>query len=124
MALQNLSPPQDITWKRMAYSRDMVDTNLGDMNFPPKWRTSLTVYYYIVPEEDVADAYPDSRIVYLKLSCSITGWNPNEELIEINKSTSPDSGDDLQTSIWEQIFASGWASKYWPCHGAIIHYGF
>lgn len=34
----------------MAFSRDMLDTNFGDMAFPPKWRTSLSVYYYAVPE--------------------------------------------------------------------------
>jgi hypothetical protein len=120
MSLQSLTPPQDITWKRMAYSRDMIDTNFGDLALTPKWRSSLAVYYYIVPEEETADAYPDSRIVYLKLTCSITGWNPSEELRGA-KQTAQDSGalDDLQKSIWEVITAKGWASVYWPCLGAI-----
>jgi hypothetical protein len=78
MTIPSLTPPQDITWKRMAFSRDMVDTDFGNMAFPPKWRTSLSVYYYVVPEEETVDAYPESRVVYLKLSCSITGWNPSE----------------------------------------------
>lgn len=108
----------------MAFSRDMLDTNFGDMAFPPKWRTSLTVYYYVVPEEETADAYPESRIVYLKLSCSITGWNPSEELLETKKQASEsDQWDDLQKSIWEVIEASSWASKYWGCHGAIMQIG-
>jgi hypothetical protein len=122
--IPSLTPPRDITWKRMAFSRDMLDTNFGDMTFPPKWRTSLTVYYYIVPEEETVDAYPESRIVYLKLSCSITGWNPSEELAQIKIAASEsDQWDDLQKSIWEAVEASSWASKYWGCHGAIMQIG-
>jgi hypothetical protein len=45
MTIQSLTPPKDITWKRLAYSRDMIDTNFGDLAFPPKWRSSLAVYY-------------------------------------------------------------------------------
>ena len=41
MAIQSLTPPQDITWTRLAFSRDMIDTNFGDMVFSPKWRSSL-----------------------------------------------------------------------------------
>lgn len=122
--IPSLTPPQDITWRRMAFSRDMLDTNFGDIAFPPKWRTSLTVYYYIVPEEETVDAYPESRIVYLKLSCSITGWNPSEELVQTKMVASEsDQWDDLQKSIWEAVQASSWASKYWGCHGAIMQLG-
>ena len=42
----------------------MIDTNFGDLKFPPKWRSSLAVYYYMVPEEETAVAYPNSRIMY------------------------------------------------------------
>ena|SRR5688572_3398462 len=120
MSLQSLTPPQDITWKRMAYSRDMIDTNFGALALTPKWRSSLAVYYYIVPEEETADAYPDSRIVYLKLTCSVTGWNPSEELRDAKKIANESGAlDDLQKSIWEVITSKGWANVYWPCLGAI-----
>jgi hypothetical protein len=124
MAVQTLTPPQDITWRRMAFSRDMIDTNFGDLMFPPKWRTSLAIYYYIVPEEETADAYPDQRIVYLKLTSSITGWNPSEELKNIKQQAAEtDLLDDLQKSIWDAIEANDWASQYWPCYGAIMQLG-
>ncbi len=121
MSIQTLTPPQDITWTRMCFSRDMIDTKFGDRVFPAKWRPSLAVYFYIVPEEETADAYPNSRIVYLKMTCSITGWNPSEALRDA-KQTARESGlwDDLQSTLWEVITASGWASKYWPCLGAIM----
>ncbi|MGH9967108.1 MAG: hypothetical protein ACREBG_04655 [Pyrinomonadaceae bacterium] len=121
MSIQSLTPPQDITWTRMSFARDMIDTNFGDMVFSPKWRSSLAVYFYVVPEEETSDAYPNSRIVYLKLTCSITGWNPSEALRDA-ESAARESGtwDDLQRTLWEAITSSGWASKYWPCLGAIM----
>jgi hypothetical protein len=105
----------------MAFSRDMVDTNFGDFTFGPKWRSSLCVYYYLVPDEETADDYPNSRIVYLKFTCSITGYNPSETLANAKK-VAEDSGalDDLQRSTWQVISGSGWSAKYWPCLGAIM----
>jgi len=121
MAIQSLTPPQDITWTRMLFSRDMMDTNFDSLNFPPKWRTSLSVYYYVVPEEETVDAYPNSRIVYLKFTASITGWNPSESLQGARKAAEETgTWDDLQRTLWETIVASGWAQKYWPCLGAIM----
>jgi hypothetical protein len=121
MAIQTLTPPVDVTWTRMAFSRDMVDTNFGDFTFGPKWRSSLAVYYYVVPPEDTSDDYPNSRIVYLKLTCSITGYNPSETLAGAHEvAESSGALDDLQRSTWEVITASGWSAKYWPCRGAIM----
>jgi hypothetical protein len=120
MSTQALSLPLDITWQRLAYSRDMVDTDFGSIDFPPKWRSSLALYAYLVPEEQTAESYPDGRIMYLKLTCSITGWNPNEELHdEVDLDTEGDQLDDLQTSTWEAIQSAGWAKTYFPCLGAI-----
>lgn len=121
MSIQSLTPPQDITWTRLAFSRDMIDTNFGDFAFSPKWRSSLAVYFYIVPEEETADAYPNSRILYLKLTCSVTGFNPSEGLLAVKKAAeAAGTLDDLQRTLWEVITSSGWASKYWPCLGAIM----
>lgn len=121
MAIQALTPPQDITWTRAAFARDMIDTNFGDLRFSPKWRSSLAVYYYIVPEEETADAYPNSRIVYLKFTSSITGWNPSEDLLAAKKAAE-EAGtlDDLQRTLWEVVVSSGWAAEYWACLGAIM----
>jgi hypothetical protein len=121
MTMTSLMPPADVTWTRMAFARDMVDTNFGDLAFSPKWRSSLAVYYYIVPDEETTDAYPNSRIVYLKFTCSITGWNPSEALLNAQQLASEvGNWDDLQRTLWQTIIASGWATKYWPCLGAIM----
>ena len=121
MSIQTFAPPRDITWTRMAFTPDMIDLKFSDQKFGPKWRSSLAVYYYLVPEEETADDYPSSRIVYLKLTCSITGWNPSEELRGVvDRETTAGNWDDLQRTLWETVIASGWASKYWPCLGAIM----
>ncbi|WP_458208670.1 hypothetical protein [Haladaptatus sp. NG-SE-30] len=80
----------------------------------------MAVYAYVVPEEQTKESYPDGRIVYLKLTCSITGWNPSEELIDPKRiADEEDELDDLQQSAWEGILADDWSHVYWPCKGAI-----
>jgi hypothetical protein len=116
-----LTLPLDITWRRLAFSRDMVDTNFGDLVLPPKWRSSMAVYQYVVPEEQTAESYPGSRIVYLQVNASVTGWNPSAEVREaVDLDQDGEQLDDLQRSTWEAIRAEGWAEQYWPCLGAIV----
>lgn len=120
MTTQALTLPLDITWQRIGYSRDMIDTSFGNINLPAKWRSSLAVYSYVVPEEQTAESYPGARIVYLKLTSSITGWNPSEELRDaVDLDEIGDRLDDTQASMWEAIQSEGWAETYWPCMGAI-----
>lgn len=64
-----MSLPVDIPWKRLATSSDMIDLTFGDSIYPPKWLTSLTIFYYEPPEEE--QLYPDRTVTYLKVSCSI-----------------------------------------------------
>jgi len=120
MAIQALTLPIDITWQRFGYSRDMIDMNFGSLTLPPKWRSSMAVYAFVVPEEQTAESYPDARIVYLRLTCSITGFNISEDLIDPQTiGEAGDQLDDLQRSAWEAIQSQGWANRYWPCLGAI-----
>ena len=114
MAIDALSIPFDIPWKRVAFSRDMFDPRRGG-SLPPKWRSSMTVYSYAVPLEDTADDYPDSRIVYFKLSCSITGWAESETLT----GGSVPGGDGWVTEAWNAVVGVNSASVYWGCIGAI-----
>jgi hypothetical protein len=115
-----LTIPVDITWQRLAYSRDMVDRSFKSARLPPKWRSSMTVWSYVVPEEQTAESYPGFRIVYLRFGCSLTGWNPNEELREaVDLDDVGDALDDLQHSSWQAMQSEGWADQYWPCLGAI-----
>lgn len=121
MATDALSIPFDITWQRLAWSVDMLDRSFGS-GLPPKWRSSMAVYAYAVPMVETAEDYPGSRIVYLKLSASITGWSPRET-IEGHLVPDP-TWDPWQRAAWEAISASpSLARSYWPCVSAIAQVG-
>ena len=120
MPLQSLAIPIDITWQRLGYAREMMDDSFGNLSVPSKWRSSLAIFGYVVPQDQTVEAYPNQRILYLKLSCSITGFNPSEELLaSVDLQRERDRLDDLQYSAWEVIQGQRWAETYWPCLGAI-----
>lgn len=117
-----LSLPVDIAWRRLAFSTDMIDQDFSSIDLPPKWRSSLVAFYHLVPVEDTALEYPEGRLLYIRLACSITGFNPNEELRGAYVSASEGGTLGTQTSTWESILAEDWASAYWPCLGAIVQF--
>ena len=90
-------------------------TQFADI-FPPKWKSSLTVFYYIADPTDTSQDYPDGRIVYLRISGSITGYNPSEDLTPpptgANQDNPISSADAVNQTVWETISGSDWASKY------------
>jgi hypothetical protein len=117
MTAEALDMPLDVPWQRLAFSTDMVETNMNDDGLPPKWRSSMAVYAYVVPEEQTQDSYPDRRIIYLKLTASITGWCPREDLAD--QMVVGDNADAWQVSGLQVVTGTGWAAQYWPCWGAI-----
>jgi len=120
MTLEALAMPLDIPWRRLAYSADMVDRRFELVGLPPRWRSSIAVFGHVVPIEDTEDRYPDTRIVYLRLTCSLTGWSPAGALGDsVPIESEADRWGDWQRTAWETILGSGWAERYWPCVGAI-----
>ena len=72
MAIQDFSLPTDIAWQgRLAASGDMMDLKMDDATLPPRWKTSLAIFYADAAE---TDAYCDRIITYLKVVCTITGF--------------------------------------------------
>lgn len=116
MASEALSIPIDIPWLRLAWSRDMLDR--GDFARPPKWRSSLTAYVYPVPLAETEEDYPNDRIVYVKLSATITGWVAREELPV--RGDLPATIDELQGDFWDKIDVLDWIDEYQPCLTAIL----
>ncbi len=139
LSTTGLSLPVDIPWIRLAYSWDMIDLPpllgpLVSINFdptqfgsnPPTWRPSSTLFYYVVDPALTSDDYPDGRIIYLRLSCSITGYNLSEDLTaEPNVPGSfmiyADDPNSTMTgnTLLESIAGSDWANTYYPCLGAV-----
>lgn len=106
-----LSLPTDIPWERICVTEDMIDPRICDERMPAKWQTSLAVFKYVPEEEN--QTYPKYRITYLKVTATLTGYQPLDQEIQgsidwngVNVSTIPGLTELL--------------NSYNPCHGAIL----
>jgi hypothetical protein len=106
-----LNLPTDIPWERICVTEDMIDTVVCDERLPAKWQTSMAVFKYVPAEE--YQSYPTYNITYLKVTATITGYQPLDDEIQgeidwdgVDISTIPGLTDLL--------------NSYNPCHGAIL----
>ena len=106
-----LSLPTDIPWERICVTEDMMDRRICDRRLPAKWQTSIAVFKYRPDEEN--QLYPNYWITYLKVTATITGYQPLDKEIQgtinwngVNVATIPGLKDLL--------------NSYNPCHGAIL----
>jgi hypothetical protein len=106
-----LSLPTDIPWERICVTEDMMDRVICDERLPAKWQTSLAVFKY--RPDDANQLFPNYWITYLKITATITGYQPLDKEIQgqinwngVNVATIPGLTDLL--------------NSYNPCHGAIL----
>lgn len=114
MAISTFSLPIDIPWQRIAFSQDMIDKTACDRELPLRWRSSIAVFEYQPPEDEQRK---DGFIVsYLKVACTITGFQPVGKEIRIRESLGRSgwTNDDLTKQLGED------ASKYYACYGAML----
>lgn len=80
MAITGLNLPIDIPWERICVARDMVDPGRGvPAETPPLWQSSLALFRYVPPDE--YQFYPGRRILYYKLTCTITNYQPRDQQV-------------------------------------------
>lgn len=120
MASEALSIPSDIPWQRLGFSLDMIDIRGGTM--PRKWRSSMAIYAYPVPVGETEDDHPDHRIVYVKLSLTITGWTRSEVIPRADELAGGLNG--FLRSAWGEITNAPGVAAYLPCLSAIAQIGF
>lgn len=114
MALASFSLPIDIPWQRIAFSRDMMDKKACDRELPLRWRSSVAVFEYQPPDDQQRT---DGFIVsYLKVACTITGYQAEGSEIRIRErlGRSGWDKDDLTDKLGEA------AAKYYACYGAML----
>ena len=106
-----LNLPTDIPWERICVTEDMIDLVVCDERLPAKWQTSLAVFKY--RPDDEFQMFPEYNITYLKVTATITGYQPLDKEIQgeinwdgVNVATIPGLTDLL--------------NSYNPCHGAIL----
>ncbi|MGF1481960.1 MAG: hypothetical protein ACFB4I_21180 [Cyanophyceae cyanobacterium] len=106
-----LGLPTDIPWERMCVSENMLDDKICDRKAPPKWHSSIAVYKYVPAEE--FQQYPNYDVTYLKVSVTITGYQPRDSEIE-----GQIDWDDLTTETIDEL--EELLNEYHPCTGAIL----
>jgi hypothetical protein len=106
--------PVDIPWKLIDSSADMMDITFCNKRFPPPFRSSIAIYAFEPKEDELPDELCGDRITYLKVSCSITGYQPTgdekEQIVELL--------DTLETDpkhIEELI------EEYFGCYGVMLN---
>ncbi len=79
---QTFDIPVDVPWSLVAASPDMMDTTFCDGGFPPTWQSSLAIYAYEPSPNDLPQQLCNQRITYLKVTCSITGFQPSKAEVD------------------------------------------
>jgi len=109
-----LNLPTDIPWKRLCVSNDMIDTKLCDKELPLKWRSSIAVFGF-EPEEEFQE-FEDQIISYVKVTCTITGYQPDPKEVGLHDRFIENSWTDATViENYKEI-----VSKYYGCYGAIL----
>ena len=111
---QSEIPPIQIPWELVASSPDMMDETFCNKKFPFPWRSSIAIYAYDVDEASLKTEYADQRISYLKVCCSITGYQPTSSETKKGLTSFP----KVPTDKLKDIF-----SEYFACYGALIEIG-
>ena len=108
MATLALNLPLDIPWKLVAASPDMMDTRFCDVLFPPPWRTSLAISVFEPKLEDLPEELCEQRITFVKVSATITGYQPSPEEVKEGAASLPDA------DVAELL------DEYFACYGALL----
>jgi hypothetical protein len=106
-----LTLPTDIPWERICVTEDMIDPRACDPRTPAKWQTSLAAFKYRPDDED--QLFPAYYITYLKVTATITGYQPLDD--EIQGKIDWDGVDVTTIPGLKDLLNS-----YNPCHGAIL----
>ena len=109
-----LNLPTDIPWVRRCVSSDMMDHTLCDTTAPFRWRSSIAIFEYEPEAEN--QTYDGMTITYLKVTCSITGYQENPEEVGVNRKGLRSYWKD-QPGIADYLNV---LQAYYPCYGAIL----
>jgi hypothetical protein len=108
----SMSLPINIPWKIIAVLPEMMDTQFCNKQFPFNWRTSLAISAYEPKLEDMPTEFCNERITYLKITCSITGYQPSREEVNDGYAKFP----NVSQETLDKIF-----SQYLACYGVLLN---
>lgn len=112
MPESTLELPQETTWKLLAVSPDMMDTQFCNKRFPFRWRSSLAISAFEPKPGDLPEELCEGRITFLKITATITGYQPSREETEEGYASFPNVPTEELNRIIGQYFA---------CYGALLN---
>jgi hypothetical protein len=112
MATQSLNLPVAIPWLQVAVSPDMMDEQFCNKRFPFSWRSSMAISIFEPPPDEIPEDLCGQRLTYLKVTCSITGYQPSREETEAAYVEFP----NVPTEALDLIL-----SEYFACYGVLLN---
>lgn len=110
-----LNLPVDIPWTLIDCTADMMDKTFCNRHFPSPFKSSIAVYAYEPKADELPEEYCGKRISYLKISCSITGYQATEEekgqIVNLL-----DKFDEVSHATKAKI-----VSEYFGCYGVLLN---
>ena len=110
MSSQSLNLPINIPWCQIAVTEQMMDKDHGGRQYPAPWRTSMAISAYEPATESLPEEFSGKRITYLKVTCTITGYQPTRE--DTDRYVDLDDG----STTFRQI-----TDEYLACYGARLN---
>ncbi|MBK7236295.1 MAG: hypothetical protein IPI02_11950 [Sterolibacteriaceae bacterium] len=104
--------PVDIPWKLIAVSPDMMDTQFCNKKFPFAWRSSMAVSVHEPRLEDLPEELCGSRVTFVKVTASITGYQPSD----VERTVGYASFGDVPTEQLDDVFG-----EYFGCYGVLLN---
>jgi hypothetical protein len=124
---QTFDIPVDVPWTLVAASPDMMDTTFCDAGFPPPWQSSLAIYAFEPAPADLPQQLCNQKITYLKVTCSITGFQPTQaEVAELNAIPTPiqpGAADNVPVPLpnLPGDVVEDLVSEYFACYGVLLN---
>jgi hypothetical protein len=106
-----LTLPQETTWKLLAVSPDMMDTQFCNKRFPFRWRSSIALSAFEPDPQTLPQELCEGRITFLKATVTITGYQPTEAETRQVFTYFPNVPTEELKGIIGQYFA---------CYGALL----
>ncbi|GAA1662304.1 hypothetical protein GCM10009744_65130 [Kribbella alba] len=107
-----LGLPLDIPWRVIAASPDMMDEKFCNKAYPFAWHSSLAISMFQPKAEELPSQLCGQRLTYLKVTASITGYEPTEEETRTGYASFPNTPKEDLDAVLRNYFA---------CYGALLN---
>jgi hypothetical protein len=116
MVMRVLDLPINVPWKLIAANPDMMDTVFCNKLLPLPWRSSLALSIHEPSSEELPKGVSSQRLTYLKLTCTLTGYQPSKEETDQIAAAFPEQPNERQRAALQRLMA-----EYFACYGALLN---